>query len=243
MAYVSPRTWTTNELVTAAMMNGIRDTLLETAVAKAGASGQVPYANGLNSLAMAAPGSVGQVFGIPVGGGAPAFVPAGATKVGDVTALVPTMNLTITFGSSYQHVLLVGTGRGNTAALFDSLYLYLNGDVSTTYYGELLSVQNTTVTAAPLVGSGGLQIGVQPAGLTAITFGGSFSVLIPFRTSGYYRNIIAHCNAIYGTAAAQQLEYFVSGIWGNSSPVSQVDASLVVGGWAANSRMIAYGLW
>lgn len=52
MAWTSPRTWTTGELVTASMMNThVRDNLLETAVSKATTSGRIAYATGANALA------------------------------------------------------------------------------------------------------------------------------------------------------------------------------------------------
>lgn len=53
MAWTAPRTWVHGEIVSAANMNThIRDNFLETAVGKASAAGQVPYATGANALAM-----------------------------------------------------------------------------------------------------------------------------------------------------------------------------------------------
>lgn len=53
MAWTAPRTWTTGELVTAAIMNThVRDNQLQTAVAIATTAGQIPYASAANTLAM-----------------------------------------------------------------------------------------------------------------------------------------------------------------------------------------------
>lgn len=52
-SWTAPRTWVTGEIVSAANMNThVRDEFLETAVAKASAAGQVPYATAANALAM-----------------------------------------------------------------------------------------------------------------------------------------------------------------------------------------------
>ena len=52
MAWTSPRTWTTAEIVTAAFMNAhVRDNFLETAPSKAAAAGDMFYATGANALA------------------------------------------------------------------------------------------------------------------------------------------------------------------------------------------------
>jgi hypothetical protein len=51
MAWTAPRTWTTGEVVTAAMMNAhIRDNLLETSAATATTAGDIVYADAANSM-------------------------------------------------------------------------------------------------------------------------------------------------------------------------------------------------
>jgi hypothetical protein len=67
MAWVTPRTWISGELVTASMMNGLRDSLNQTAPAKATASGDVFYATGVNAIARLAKGTDGQVLTLASG--------------------------------------------------------------------------------------------------------------------------------------------------------------------------------
>ncbi len=56
IAWTAPRTWVANDILTAAQLNAhVRDNLLETAVAKATAAGEVPYATAANALAMLSP--------------------------------------------------------------------------------------------------------------------------------------------------------------------------------------------
>lgn len=51
MAWTNPRTWTTNEVVSKAIMDAhVRDNLLETAPAKATASGELFEATAANAL-------------------------------------------------------------------------------------------------------------------------------------------------------------------------------------------------
>ena len=51
MAWTAPRTWTTNEVVSKAIMDAhVRDNLLETAPAKATAAGELFEATGANAI-------------------------------------------------------------------------------------------------------------------------------------------------------------------------------------------------
>jgi hypothetical protein len=53
MSWTAPRTWTTSEVVTAAIMNThVRDNLLETAASKASAAAQTVFSTAANALAM-----------------------------------------------------------------------------------------------------------------------------------------------------------------------------------------------
>lgn len=71
MSWVSPRTWTTGEIVSAAMMNGLRDALLESAPAKATTAGQLFRATGAGSIAALDIGSAGQQLRVNAAGTAP----------------------------------------------------------------------------------------------------------------------------------------------------------------------------
>jgi len=75
MGWTAPRTWTTSELVTAAIMNThVRDNLLETAPAKVTAAGDIVYATAANALARLAIGAARQVLATNSGATAPEWV-------------------------------------------------------------------------------------------------------------------------------------------------------------------------
>ena len=75
MGWTAPRTWTTSELVTAAIMNThVRDNLLETAPAKVIAAGDIVYATAANALARLAIGAARQVLATNSGATAPEWV-------------------------------------------------------------------------------------------------------------------------------------------------------------------------
>ena len=60
MAWTAPRTYATGETITAAIFNAdLRDNMLETAVAKSTAVGDITYASGLNVLQRTGIGSGG----------------------------------------------------------------------------------------------------------------------------------------------------------------------------------------
>lgn len=79
MAWSTPRTWTALETATAAMMNTIRDNLLETAPAKAAASGDIFYATGANAIAKLAKGTNGHV--LTLASGLPSWAAASASFI------------------------------------------------------------------------------------------------------------------------------------------------------------------
>lgn len=72
MAWTAPRTWTTGELVTAALLNThVRDNLLESAAAKVTTAGDLVYATGANALARLPKGTAAQVLKMNPGATAP----------------------------------------------------------------------------------------------------------------------------------------------------------------------------
>lgn len=86
MAWTAPRTWTTSETVTAAIMNAhVRDNLLETGPAKVTTAGDLLYATGANALARLGIGSALQV--LKGGASAPSWgnVPFKVRKTSDET--------------------------------------------------------------------------------------------------------------------------------------------------------------
>jgi len=99
MPWSAPRTWTTGELVTAAMLNALRDQLLETAPAKVTTAGDLVRATGANALERLAVGSAGQVLN--VSGGLPAWatLAQGSLPIADLAWLYRTSNQTISNNS------------------------------------------------------------------------------------------------------------------------------------------------
>ena len=80
MSFTSPRTWVTNELVTASFMNtDIRDNMLETAPAKVTTAGDIVYATAANAITPLAIGTAG--YSLFSGGSAPVW--GGGIKVLD----------------------------------------------------------------------------------------------------------------------------------------------------------------
>ena len=72
MAWTNPRTWTTNEVVSKAIMDAhVRDNLLETAVAKAAAAGDIPYATAATALTVLTLGTQGYL--VVAGASAPEY--------------------------------------------------------------------------------------------------------------------------------------------------------------------------
>ena len=72
MAWTAPRTWTTGEIVTAALMNAqIRDNMLETAPAKTAAAGDLYYGTAANAIAALTAGSARQILQMNSGGTLP----------------------------------------------------------------------------------------------------------------------------------------------------------------------------
>ncbi len=80
MSWTSPRTWTTSEVVTAAIMNQhLRDNLLQTAPAILTVAGDMPYASAANTLSRLAIGATNALLSIAAG--IPAWVTGLAASI------------------------------------------------------------------------------------------------------------------------------------------------------------------
>jgi hypothetical protein len=65
MAFTTPRTWVTGEIVSAAYLNSnVRDNMLETVPAKAAAAGDIFVATGANAIKKVTVGSAGSVVSV-----------------------------------------------------------------------------------------------------------------------------------------------------------------------------------
>ena len=64
MAWVAPRLWVTGEVVTAAKMNEISDSMNQSAPAKAAALGDVFIGSAANTIKKLSLGSTGEVLGV-----------------------------------------------------------------------------------------------------------------------------------------------------------------------------------
>ena len=74
-SWTAPRTWTTGEIVTAAILNAhVRDNLLETAPAKVTTQGDLVYATAANTIARLAKGTARQQLAMNAGATAPEWV-------------------------------------------------------------------------------------------------------------------------------------------------------------------------
>lgn len=119
IAWVSPRTWSTGELVTSALANTHwRDNLLETAPAKVTAAGDIVYGTGANALARLAIGASPKV--LTGGASAPSWAnPTLFSGTTDVTADESTTSssytdlttagpaVTLTPGETMEHLIMV----------------------------------------------------------------------------------------------------------------------------------------
>lgn len=88
MAWTAPRTYTTGEIITAAILNAhVRDNLLETAPALAGAAGDTFYADAANSITNLAKGTAKQVLSMNDGETAPEWVTLTAAQANAVNRI------------------------------------------------------------------------------------------------------------------------------------------------------------
>jgi hypothetical protein len=70
MAWVTPKTFVTGEIITAAHLNtNVRDNMLETTPAKAAAAGDIFVATGANAIKKVTVGSAGSIVRVVPAGG------------------------------------------------------------------------------------------------------------------------------------------------------------------------------
>lgn len=140
MAWTAPRTWTTGEIVTAALLNThLRDNLLETAPAKVTTAEDMIVGAGANNLKRVAVGSNGQIWGVSAG--VVGWVSGGASGAagGALAGTYPNPTL----ATLAQHLLFVdNTYDIGASGATRPRHLYLAGNA---VVGGTLGAGNTVV--------------------------------------------------------------------------------------------------
>lgn len=119
MAWTSPRTWTTGELVTASIMNThVRDNFLATAVATVTTAGDMAYATAANTLARLAIGAANRV--LTSTGSAPQWVESlslgGSVGIGTAASGTSGSLRLFNSGTDFSAIQLRGSDATNSLA-------------------------------------------------------------------------------------------------------------------------------
>lgn len=155
------------------------------------------------------------------------------------TFAADTGTITINLPSTYNHLIVFGSGRSTVAgSAFDSLAARFNGDAGTSYFGETIFTLNGTVTGnttgttnvsfGPLVGSG------MPAG-----YNGGFLAYIPSYNEPYFK----HLMLLYRTNSAGTESAGLSGAtYRGTAAIETLAIFAGAGSIAAGSNLSIFGV-
>lgn len=246
MAWSTPRTWSSGELVTAGNMNTyISDNLRETGVAKAAAAGDVLYATAANALTRLAIGASGTVLtsngSAPTWGGGPAYV-----KLSETVYASDTAGNTFTFSSisgAYRSLEMVISARDTNGGTSIGLNMQCNGDTSSSYgYIQWSSTgSSSSMSTASAVSTTQIGVGAIPgAGATASRHG-AFTIRIHDYTIAKHKAVEIMGGFTVSDTAANWFQYHVLGFWKSTSTITSITLS-DGSGWAAGTVFTLYGL-
>ena len=219
MAYTAPRTWTTGELVTAAIMNThVRDNF--TAVA---------------------PTVLGQVLGGD--GSAPAAV-GGMTLI-TACRLTTTASINISsIASGYKALCLEIFLRSTVAAATTELILMrFNAAASNYYWVRSQRNHNSVYGTAEGIDDATMQVGTMPGPGIASAYG-LYTIKIPYYDSpSTLKSFFSTGHLLSGSASTAPKIDDAGGTWRAASAITQIELfGTTCNAFAASSQVLLYGL-
>ena len=177
---------------------------------------------------------------IPVGGSA-------QQQVGHVllTAAAPNIDFP-GIPSTYNHLRLVASLRGDTAAASVVSFVRFNGDTGATYDHQTNRGRAATSTAAFTAGDNGVRFAAPGATAWAASWN-ALTVDVPqYRGGSNRRTFLVNYGWNGGTTSAPAsndlTQEAVFGQWRNTNTITQVTVVPSAGNWAAGSMATLYGL-
>jgi hypothetical protein len=153
---------------------------------------------------------------------------------------------TVTFGSipaTYEHLQLRISSRGDTTAAHspDALIRF-NSDTGTNYSNHSMYGDASTVTAVAETGASSIKCGA-----TSGSYGTSKSTEFAGSTIDIldYRNASKNTTVQFTTGLVNNEKTIIrqgSGLWDDTSAVTQIDLLVGSGGWSRGSEFTLYGL-
>jgi hypothetical protein len=156
------------------------------------------------------------------------------TTLGGATATIAFSSIPATFA----HLLLVGQGRGDTAATATNLNLRLNGDSATNYSTQ--QVQGSSATASAAVTTAQTSAGIASmaaASATAGVFSPVFAFLPNYAGTVAQKDLLA-LDLFIGTPVVQ----LIGGHWASTSAINSITLLPGAGNFIAGTRFTLYGL-
>jgi hypothetical protein len=158
----------------------------------------------------------------------------------------------ITFSSitdRYRHLMLVGMVRSTRASTVDVLLARLNGDSGGNYDWIWTHARHETTTSQPVFASGGgagataAQVLYVCADSTPANIYSPFRVLFPdYRNTSIYKSYEANGGMEISAGAEGVYKTLGSGTWKSTSAVTQIELSMLIENFDAQSRVTLYGL-
>lgn len=163
------------------------------------------------------------------------------TKLAQITLGADYANVNFTsISQNYTHLVLIGSGRMDTASYYANAYIKLN-NVSTNYYGVVMEGTNGSPTVFNDSTPSGVRVDFPSGGTTSSNQFGVLEVWFHNYTSGSHKGGVAEM--YIGNQASNST--FIdrrAWHWSNTSAISSLYIAAGSGKFKANSTFTLYGI-
>lgn len=244
MAYASPSTRTTGDLITAAIWN-------QDIVANSQASvpdifttaGDTVYGTAADTATRLAIGSAFQTYRTNSGATAPEWA-GGLSLISDSQLGGSAANIDFTsISSSYKHLVLFLSFRSDTAATSTATKIRFNNDSTSNYYTQLDVASGASATSGEGIAASSCDLGSMPAASATANFFSKVMVFVPDYTHATNRpGFTAISGFALGTSSGNVTAYNAYGFLNIAGAVSRVTLFAGAGSLVSGSRATLYGL-
>lgn len=144
---------------------------------------------------------------------------------------------------AYNHLKLMITARGDTAAANTTCNIQFNNDSGANYDFEVLDVYATSVAAGESFAATSGQIGYPPAATATADYASDITVdILNYTGTTFNKNANAVGEWQYGTATANRRWAFQTTGWRSTAAINRITVLCGTGNFIAGSRLTIYGL-
>ena len=245
MAWVTPSSRSTGDLITAAIWNAdVVDNAIETAPGKAANAGDVFHATAANAIAALSVGVAGEVLAVNAGATAPEWVGGVLLIEEDVLSGGAIFDFS-SIPAIFRHLRVVGFLRSDRANATDGLEMLINNDTGSNYdYMTSMTWHDAQHETDEAYGSAvGILAGLMVGDSAPADVYSHIDLIIPHYAGGDEKTVSGKVNVKFQESAGGVRVTTFNVFWRDTTAINRISFSPATGtNFVAGSMMSVYGM-